>query len=301
MPTFYQDKLQILMEKDKQGDKNIALATIQDENEVAVVSDVELTDGVGKGMEHKDKIEIQEKGQEGMEQSATTTATANDVTITAADKSKALAQSRLLLNETISSLAQICKDESKKDRKYSGIQIEMSTNQKIWKMDSSKNGEHILREDVKNFGTATKKYGSAQEDSEDFIKFVQEKRRKEEDLATRPKPPPGGVVGNVAASRENAENAGEEEPVAAIVLHLREKEAEAKKARKKQEKDKKKVKSVVGSSDKVDSAKKTSGNEKKSDSVVHRKRSKGKKNKTKKDNKSGVKNDVKAPPKVLRK
>jgi hypothetical protein len=59
-------------------------------------------------------------------------------TITTADRSRALAQCRLLLSETVASLSNQCNKagDSKTDQhNYKGIQIQESPSQKIWKTE----------------------------------------------------------------------------------------------------------------------------------------------------------------------
>ena len=73
------------------------------------------------------------------EKSTTTIETERKPTtvITPSDRSRALAQSRLLLSETVASLARQCQcikeEDSKKD--YKGVQIQLSPSQKIWKVE----------------------------------------------------------------------------------------------------------------------------------------------------------------------
>jgi hypothetical protein len=175
--------------------------------------------------------------------------------ITAADRSKALAQSRLLLSETIASLANLCKDDSKKD--YAGIHIELSPNQKIWKAEEKGNGSG------KKFGMAAK-YDSTIEQNEDFKQFVQSKMELKNELTNRPKPPLGGgplaetMNSNVGGDDKTGGNGGD--PVAAIVLHLREKKEAARKAKKKTNAEKKKtVKGIKSGGDKGRKGGKTDG------------------------------------------
>jgi hypothetical protein len=295
VPTFYQEKLKIFS-SEKVEEKSQGAFSVQNED-------------AGSDTKTKQETKIEQETANMKEKNCDDVV--DDIsgvhhvitapTITAADKSKALAQSRLLLSETISSLAYLCRDESKKDRKYSGIQIEMSPNQKIWKMeDGSSTGGHGIRGGKKKIGVA-KKNDSTLEQNEDFLKFIEEKRRKEEELASRPKPPPGGDTLNMGVNREasvamdNSSNIGDER-ISAILLHLREKKAAAKKAKKKKEKkDKKKVKSASGSSEKVDTANKNVQGGKKVDK-------KRKKKKTKQGSAPrSVQSDAKAPPKMLRK
>lgn len=292
MPSFYQEKLNTLSEK--MQEKSQYLSNDRDED---------ARDGKTTKEETKTEQETENllKEKDGDYVVESVVSSNHDVsttpTITAADKTKALAQTRLLLGETISSLAYLCRDEYKKDQKYSGVQIEMSLNQKIWKIeDAASRGGHGIRSG-KKIGMRNK-YDSTLERNEDFLKFIEEKRRKEEELASRPKPPPGGDALNLGPNREistsvdngnNIGSTGGDEPISAILLHLREKKAAAKKAKKK--KDKKKVEAPSGSSEKVDKAKKNVQGSKKGE----------RKKKKKKSKQASVQSDVKVPPKMLRK
>mmetsp|Transcript_1204 Transcript_1204/g.2187 ORF Transcript_1204/g.2187 Transcript_1204/m.2187 type:complete len:649 (-) Transcript_1204:81-2027(-) len=303
VPSFYQEKLKILSDKIEQQVRGLSTVAENDEDDakskqVTEKTEEEREEEATTIMKETDSGSIVDKGPSSVHHTTTTS------TITAADKSKALAQSRLLITETINSLAYLCRDKSKNDGKYSGMQIEMSQNQKIWKMEDSLSGRggHVIR-GGKKFGMA-KKYDSTLEKSEDFIKFIEEKRRKEEDLASRPKPPLGGDTSYMGMHREtsvamdNSNNIGStngDERISAILLHLREEKAAAKKAKKKKEKkDKKKVKAAPLPSDKVDNANKNVQGGKNGDK-------KRRKKKTKQDNASGMQIDPKAPPKMLRK
>merc|ERR1712154_63022 len=53
--------------------------------------------------------------------------------LSTADRSKALAQSRFLLQETVSSLTEFCSMDTRREQKFHGVQIENSRSQKIWK------------------------------------------------------------------------------------------------------------------------------------------------------------------------
>lgn len=174
--------------------------------------------------------------------------------ITAADRSKALAQSRLLLNETLASLAKLCKDDSKKDKPYSGLLIEMSSNQKIWKTEEKGSGGS--GREGRKFGMAAK-YDATIEQNDDFKQFLESKKKMEEELSNRPKPQPGGGplaemtnigTGTGSGVDDRTGSAGGD-PVAAIVIHLREKQEAALKAKKKANADKKKATKVRAGGD----------------------------------------------------
>ena len=231
--------------------------------------------------------------------------------ITAADRSKALAQSRLLLNETLASLTKLCKDDSKKDKPYSGILIEMSSNQKIWKVEEkgsvSGNGGGSGREGRK-FGMAAK-YDATIEQNDDFKEFLDSKKRMEEELSNRPKPQPGGgplaemtniSTGTGSGVDDRMGSAGGD-PVAAIVIHLREKQEAALRAKKKASADKKKSTKARGSGDrdrgkKASSADAGSGSAGKVDGDKSKKKSK---RKSKAKQGESTKKVVSSAPKLL--
>ena len=198
-------------------------------------------------------------------------------TLTAADRSKALAQSRLLLQETVASLIDFCSMDAKKEQTFHGVQVENSRSQKMWKAidftnisssNSAAGGRKLF-----GFGQAyLAKYDSTIEQNEDFKNFMEAKQKEEEERQNRPKPQPGlGFVGvglpssnpliesndddtkKLATDSENdirpstgltpsniIENG---QQLSAIVLHLREKR-QAKKSTRSRSKKKKKVDTV---------------------------------------------------------
>ncbi len=233
--------------------------------------------------------------------------------LTPSDRSKALAQSRILLDETISSLKAIClhtpllppthhpkhqqshqndvSNSTATDQSYYGCIIELSKNQKSWKHDftldqlyqlnkkppASSGNSNIIGSGRKNHGfNYHLKYDSTIEESEDFKKFIAKCEQMEEERKNRPKPVPGGVgVGGHAlddASKSGAggESSSDGQPIAAIVLHLREK-----KANMRQSKSQKKNSSGSSNSMAVSSAststKKSSSRKRKSSSKVSEK------------------------------
>ena len=136
-------------------------------------------------------------------------------TITSAERSKALAQSRLLLQQTVASISEMCQLDAKKDQNYREVMVETSENQKIWKDQSEKKG---------GYGFFQKKYDSTIEQSDDFKKFMERKAKEKEELSNRPKPPPGGgQVADASGSSEGKEGLENGQPMAALVLHLLEK------------------------------------------------------------------------------
>eukprot|EP00555_Chaetoceros_dichaeta_P005260 CAMPEP_0198266138 /NCGR_PEP_ID=MMETSP1447-20131203/26732_1 /TAXON_ID=420782 /ORGANISM="Chaetoceros dichaeta, Strain CCMP1751" /LENGTH=591 /DNA_ID=CAMNT_0043956045 /DNA_START=103 /DNA_END=1878 /DNA_ORIENTATION=- len=172
--------------------------------------------------------------------------------ITAADRTKALAQSRLILRQTISNLAESCKADIGKEV-YRGMKVEMSPSQKIWKFDPFPVCNNINASGKKGHGYSGHyhaKYDSTIEQSEDFQAFLDKRSKIEEEIANRPKPPPGGgtieaTVGvdglEIAAKatedsksswsaivQETMENG---QPIPALVLHLRQKKAAVQKSK----------------------------------------------------------------------
>ncbi len=169
--------------------------------------------------------------------------------VTPADRSKALAQSRILLNEAITSLVDLCTvDRTKKDIQYHGCIVETSKSQKIWKPDfvfpPATDGSGASGQNKKSHGfNYHLKYDSTIEQNDDFKKFIDNRIKMEEERKNRPKPAPGGTsFSSTVTSSTNAANGlsftptgdsdvsklvnGENgEPIAALVLHLREKDA----------------------------------------------------------------------------
>ena len=212
--------------------------------------------------------------------------------ITASDRSRALAQCRLLLIETVAALSNQCKQNQSSENKsgpspdqnqsYKGIQIEMSPSQKIWKTEEK---------GPRKYGIVAK-YDATIEQNEDYKKFNESKKQAAENLMNRPKPPPGGgQLTDTMMANGTDEKVGEGgDAVALIVLDLLEKKAAAKRAKKKAAADKKKVTKSKGSEKSNKSSTKADGEKKK-------KRSK-KKSKKSGDN-SSKSAGAKTQPKVL--
>jgi hypothetical protein len=167
------------------------------------------------------------------------------------------------------------------DQSYYGCIIEMSKNQKSWKYDftldqlyqinkrstSMSGNSNVIGNGRKNHGfNYHLKYDSTIEESEDFKKFIAKCEEMEEERKNRPKPVPGGVaVGHALedGSNKGAGAGGESnngQPIAAIVLHLREKKANMRKAKsqKKSSSGNRIVSSAATSSKKLSSRKKKS-------------------------------------------
>jgi len=250
------------------------------ENETETESDPEA--GTATQPEAVEESDLPEEKGASSEQAPITEPTKKEprTTITPADRSKALAQARLLLNETVASLSKLCNDEAKKDQKYRGVKIEMSPSQKIWKTEERGS---------RKFGMAAK-YESTIEQNDDFKKFVEQGKKTVEELKNRPKPSPGG--GHLSETA-NADDKGSEQ-IAAIVLHLREKNAAKLRAKKKAGDAEKKKSSKA----KVSAKKKTKAEGEKAPRVQKSKRSK-KKNASSTQAKGESAKRVAPPPRML--
>jgi len=167
--------------------------------------------------------------------------------ITAADRTKALAQSRLILRQVIASLAEACKSNI---GVYCGMKVELSPSQKIWKVDALPSCNASGKKGHGYSGHYHAKYDSTIEQSEDFQAFLEKRTKKEEEIANRPKPPPGGgttettvgvdgvetTVKSTEDSKSSWSAAVQEtmpngQPIPALVLHLRQKKAAVQKSK----------------------------------------------------------------------
>lgn len=279
MPLFIQEKMKVIAAEEEvikaaeklELEKAAAAAEMATGDEIVDKAQVDCSEEETKNEELEETgVAMEKSGKVKIEQKLATS-------ITPTDRSRALAQCRLLLSETVSSLAHLCKeDDSKKDQtcNYKGVQIQLSPSQKIWKVEEKGS---------RKFGIAAK-YDSTIENNDDFKKFKESRRKVAEDLMNRPRPPPGG--GQVTDITNTDEKNGEGgEPVSAIVMHLLEKKAAARKAKKKANAEKKKS-----------SKPKTSEKSKKTVADGEKKKKRKKKSKKKGD---ASKNAVKATPKVL--
>jgi len=171
--------------------------------------------------------------------------------ITPADRTKALAQSRLILRQAISNLAESCNADMGK-YVYRGMKVEMSPSQKIWKFDPFPvcNTNAYGKKGHGYSGHYHAKYDSTIEQSEDFQAFLDKKTKVEEEIASRPKPPPGGGTTETTAIVDGTETVGKTtedsksswsamvqetmangQPIPALVLHLRQKKAAVQKSK----------------------------------------------------------------------
>jgi len=171
--------------------------------------------------------------------------------VTAADRTKALAQSRLILRQTISNLSESCKAYTSKDAFSSGMMVELSPSQKIWKFEphpTLSNTNNVMGKK----GHYHVKYDSTIEQSDDFKAFLDKRTKEEEEIANRPKPPPGGGIVETTGGIDSMDSTGRGmevniggggminrqalvmengQPFPALVLHLREKKAAMQKSK----------------------------------------------------------------------
>ena len=259
------------------------------ETDVAVAVETEMPVSVDKGEDDAVETEKPVSADKGDSHAPVQTVVnaKRATTITTADRSRALAQCRLLLSETVASLSNQCNKagDSKTDQhNYKGIQIQESPSQKIWKTEEKGS---------RKFGMAAK-YDCTIEQNDDFKKFNESRKRAAEDLVSRPKPPPGGgqLTDGTGTSTDEKAGYGEGgELMSPIVKELLEKKAAARRAKKKATADKKKVSKPKPRADnKGRMSAKAEGEKKK-------KRSK--KKSKKKSGGDGSKNAAKAPPRVL--
>lgn len=266
--------------------------------------------------EEKDESATISNNSNNIVSSSRSTSTNNSTTakvqkITPSDRSKALAQSRILLDETLLSLKELCQSDTCKDQSYRGCIVELSKSQKVWKPDFTLEQMYQLNQKTAD-GSSGKvaasgggggsrkshgfnyhlKYDSTIEQSEDFKKFMENREQMLEERKNRPKPPPGGIVSgsNVSvlddSSKAKISTDENGQPIAALVLHLQEKKAKMRKI-----KVQKKSSRLVSTSEssKKSSRKKKSGT-KTADKVSASSGSKGgTKTSVKKDNGGGKK------------
>jgi hypothetical protein len=164
--------------------------------------------------------------------------TRSETDITPADRSKAFALARIILNQAVDSLSKVCKtNDTTKEKIYSSVQIFASQSQKIWKDDAAKG---------KKGSRMITKYENTIEKNEDFLKFIEGKKAMEEERLNRPKPQPGGGLSTSAVIESKGTGVSLDEngqPISAIVLHLRKKHAAKALAKSKLQTEKKKNRS----------------------------------------------------------
>lgn len=171
--------------------------------------------------------------------------------ITPADRSKAFAQARIMLNEAVESLSKVCKSaDTTKEKNYAGVQVFISQSQKIWKDETSKG---------KKSSRLVAKYENTIEKNEDFLKFLEARKTMEEERLNRPKPQPGGGLSNPSTFESKGSGIPLDEngqPISAIIVHLREKQAAKALAKAKLQAEKKRSKKITksGKANAVDSS-----------------------------------------------
>jgi hypothetical protein len=188
------------------------------------------------------KIDNQDTSQlqnETHAQSSSEVDTLMETAITPADRSKAFAQARIILNQAVDSLSKVCKNDTTKEKLYSGIQVFTSQSQKIWKDNTTKG---------KKGSRMFTKYENTIEKNEDFLKFLETRKTMEEERMNRPKPQPGGglLTSTTVESKDTGMSLNENgQPVSAIVLHLRQKHAAKALAKAKSQAEKKRFKNTT--------------------------------------------------------
>eukprot|EP01083_Nonionella_stella_P114568 338916_1 len=210
------------------------------------------------------------------------------VVITSADRSKALAQARLLLSETVTTLSDVCKVESKTEKSYKNVQVETSPSQKIWKAEEK---------GKRNYGISAKYEGTI-EQNDDFLNFLESRRKAEEERMSRPKPQPGGgPILDTSIGVDDKTGNGDDGPISAIVQHLLEKKAAKRRAKSTKAAEKKKK-----ASKKKAEKKKAGGNKNEGDKTASARSGKKKRNKKKSSKKdSSAKKAASAPKMLLKK
>lgn len=218
IPKFYQDKMQL---------KNV--------NSRTTVSDITSEMNTMK-IDNQDTSQLQ---NETHAQSSSEVDTLMETAITPADRSKAFAQARIILNQAVDSLSKVCKNDTTKEKLYSGIQVFTSQSQKIWKDNTTKG---------KKGSRMFTKYENTIEKNEDFLKFLETRKTMEEERMNRPKPQPGGglLTSTTVESKDTGMSLNENgQPVSAIVLHLRQKHAAKALAKAKSQTEKKRSKNTT--------------------------------------------------------
>lgn len=128
-------------------------------------------------------------------------------TMTQFQKSRATAKARLQLTMAIDALSAHGAEDAKTNQRYGGCIIEQSTSGKAWKPNHRDNREGTI------------------ETTADYKRFMSRAEKEEEERMSRPRPTPGGAMGDM----DGAENG---EPVAAIVRHLQAKRKQEARRRK---------------------------------------------------------------------
>jgi hypothetical protein len=148
-----------------------------------------------------------------------TPAAATSAKPTAVDYTRQLAKCSLLLNSALETLQSTAHADSKTQNHFSGCMIELSPNQKAWKVGGGGGGGGGgFRRPFRREGTI--------ESSQEFKQWLEWTAQQKEVLKARPKPAPGGGVASSATTAEGGAENGES--LAALVQHLLAKKQELK-------------------------------------------------------------------------
>lgn len=123
------------------------------------------------------------------------------------ERSRVAAKARLQLSTAVEALSIHGQEDAKASQEYGGCLIQQSISGKAWKANYYDNREGTI------------------ETTADYKRFIAKMGKEEEERMSRPRPTPGGAMGDADA----AENG---EPVAAIVLHLQAKRKQEARRRK---------------------------------------------------------------------
>lgn len=156
------------------------------------------------------------------------------------DYSRDIAERRLMLVRAVEALSAVAQQDATSKQEYAGCQVEESRNAKAWKAPPSEGGGG------RHYGGRDRLEGTLA-DSADYKAFLESVVKEKEELKARPKPAPGGGTvapssvaataadGTITATTATTENG---EPIAALVMHLRTKQEEAKSRKKAKRKSK---------------------------------------------------------------
>ena len=127
--------------------------------------------------------------------------------MTQGERSRLTAKARLQLSTAVEALSSRGEENAKTSQEYGGCLIQQSISGKAWKANYFDNREGTI------------------ETTADYKRFMAKTEKEEEDRMSRPRPTPGGAMGDV----DGGENG---EQVAAIVLHLQAKRKQEARRRK---------------------------------------------------------------------
>lgn len=156
-----------------------------------------------------------EKTEGAIEDAASTRSTKSGSTQAPADYSKDVARRRVMIQRSLDALIKTAEDDTKTRQLLSECTVEESLNGKTWKTARTENTPRRDRIE----GTI--------EESADFKAFFERIEQEKDERKSRPRPAPGG---GVASAMTTGDNKGQ--PLAALVIHLRQKQEEEEKKRK---------------------------------------------------------------------